>query len=101
MSQDLKGVYIKHMQHHGCGVAMFQPVAFGDMKPPCCGYFDRNGKWNLIARLGIGIQEALLSQGLKPLKREPAHMKQIGLRWQPKCSKGVRMWNVDISGKTP
>lgn len=101
MSQDLNAIYVKYMRHHGCGVAMFQPIAFADMKPPCCGYFDHNGKWNLIARLSQDIHDTALSRDLEPLKRRPATMRQIGLRWQPKCSRGVQMFNVDVSGKSP
>ena len=99
MAQDLSNVYKKHMRHHGCGEAMYQPIAHKDIEPPCCGFFDQNDKWNFIARLkNEGKQDV---EGLTPLSRPPVQMRSIGLRWQPKCSIGVRMLNVDISGKTP
>ena len=101
MAEDLSDVYRKHMRHHGCGMAMYQPIAHQDIEPPCCGYFDQNDKWNLIARLRPKRDNASNALGLTPLSRQPSQMQAIGLRWQPKCSKGVRMFNVDISGKTP
>ncbi|KAG7006566.1 hypothetical protein G7Y79_00014g037410 [Physcia stellaris] len=101
MAEDLSDVYRQHMRHHGCGMAMYQPIAHKDIEPPCCGYFDQNDKWNLIARLRPKRDKDSTALGLTPLSRQPSQMQSIGLRWQPKCSKGVRMFNVDISGKTP
>ncbi|KAL8797282.1 MAG: hypothetical protein Q9195_000435 [Heterodermia aff. obscurata] len=99
MAQDLSDIYSKHMRHHGCGEALYQPIAYMDIEPPCCGYFDQNDKWNLIARLKNEGKPNV--EGLTSLRRPPVHMRSIGLRWQPKCSIGVRMSTVDISGKTP
>ncbi|KAI9717965.1 MAG: hypothetical protein M1828_007057 [Chrysothrix sp. TS-e1954] len=49
--KDLREVYAKKMEFHGNGFALYQPIAAQDMQPPCCGFFDRNGDWNLICNL--------------------------------------------------
>ena len=52
--KDLREVYAKKMEFHGNGFALYQPIAAQDMQPPCCGFFDRNGDWNLICNLVTG-----------------------------------------------
>jgi len=110
---DLGVLYAKEMEHFGCGTALFQPVSAGDMRPPCVGYIDGNGTWNLIANiewpkdvelsrsndtcpLGVVNRSAF-----KPLEREPRKMEQLGIAWRVRTSMGVRQWNLDASGQTP
>ena len=78
---------------------MYQPASSLDMKPPCCGYIDRNGRWNLVAN--ISNQQSTGANGFEPLRRDPMKTHEIGIKWMPKTSKDVRMWNVDLTGKTP
>ena len=112
---DILGVkYAKKMQHFGCGVAMFQPISAGDMRPPCVGFLEKDGKWNHIADItwrdsngsmqGGGTGGGLdVSSGnrFKPLKRPPKKMEQLDIEWRPRTSRGVRQWAVDASGNTP
>ncbi|KAL6716386.1 hypothetical protein ACLMJK_005952 [Lecanora helva] len=104
---DLGKLYAKHMEHFGCGTAMFQPVAAADMKPPCIGYLDDNMRWNLIATIEWienGIPKNLnigRSHSLKLLERSPKKLEQLGIEWRPRTSTGVRQWTVDASGQTP
>ena len=112
---DTLGVkYAKNMQHFGCGTALFEPISANDMRPPCVGYLEKDGTWNHIANItwqdsdgsiqGHGIAEGLdvgNGLGLKPLKRAPKKMEQLGIEWRPRTSKGVIEWTVDASGNTP
>ncbi|KAK4692624.1 hypothetical protein P7C71_g4618, partial [Lecanoromycetidae sp. Uapishka_2] len=45
---DLGVLYAKNMDHFGCGMAMFQPVAAHDMRPPCVGYIDGNNRYESL-----------------------------------------------------
>ena len=112
---DTLGVhYAKNMQHFGCGIAMFEPISARDMRPPCVGYLEKDGKWNHIANITWPQSNATLqfndtSEGLdvasgyklKPLERAPKKMEQLGIEWRPRTSQGVRQWTVDASGNTP
>lgn len=110
---DLGVLYAKGMAHFGCGTALFQPVLAGDMPPPCVGYVDGNGTWNLIAsiewpkdselsrRIDMTPFEVANRSVFKPLEREPRKTEQIGIEWRVRTSIGVRQWNVDASGQTP
>ena len=99
------------MQHFGCGVAMFEPISAGDMRPPCVGYLEKDGQWNHIANITWQNSHGTLqvnSTGdvsggyeFKPLKRAPRKMEQLGIEWRPRTSQGVRQWTVDASGNTP
>ena len=106
--------YAKNMQHFGCGIAMFQPISARDMRPPCVGYLERDGKWNHNTNItwqesdetlkvnGTGGDLDVSSgHGIKPLKRAPKKMEQLGIEWRPRTSQGVRQWTVDASGNTP
>lgn len=111
-SDSLGVQYAKNMQHFGCGVAMFQPISAGDMRPPCVGYLEKDGKWNHIANIpwqnsdgtfrvnGEGL-DVSSGDGFKPLDRAPKKMEQLGIEWRPRTSQGVRQWAVDASGGTP
>ena len=78
---------------------MYQPASALDMKPPCCGYIDRNGRWNLVAN--ISTQRNTGPDSFEPLRCDPMKTQKIGINWMPKTSKDVRMWNVDLTGQTP
>ena len=106
--------YAKNMQHFGCGIAMFQPISAGDMRPPCVGYLERDGTWNHIANItwpesdggmqgdnSAGDLDAGRGNVLKPLRRAPKRMERLGIEWRPRTSQGVRQWTVDASGNTP
>lgn len=93
---------------------MFQPISAGDMRPPCVGYLEKDGKWNQIANITWQDSDGLLQvngngdgldvnsvHGFKPLKRAPKKMEQLGIEWRPRTSQGVRQWTVDASGNTP
>jgi hypothetical protein len=107
----LAGKYAKGMDHFDCGTAMFQPIAGGNMTPPCVGYNDSKGDWNPIADVAwrgadgklhdakTGGQEAQ-SDGFEPIERPPVKMEQLHLEWRPRTSKDVRQWNVDVEGQT-
>ncbi len=110
---DLGDLYAKGMEHFGCGTALFQPVAAGDMPPPCIGYIDGNGKWNLVASIDwtrddersykndVSPIEVAKRCVFKSLEREPRKMEELGIEWRVRTSIGVRQWNVDASGHTP
>ena len=109
--EGLAGKYAKGMDHFDCGTAMFQPIAGGNMTPPCVGYYDSKGDWNPVADVAwrgtdgklhnakTGDQEAQ-SDGFEPLERLPVKMEQLHLEWRPRTSKDVRQWNVDVEGQT-
>ena len=93
---------------------MFQPISAGDMRPPCVGYLEKDGKWNHIANIdwqhsGGTLQVNGAGGGLDvssghafiPLKRAPKKMEQLGIEWRPRTSQGVRQWTVDASANTP
>lgn len=84
------------------------------MRPPCVGYLERDGKWNHNTNItwqesdetlkvnGTGGDLDVSSgHGIKPLKRAPKKMEQLGIEWRPRTSQGVRQWTVDASGNTP
>jgi hypothetical protein len=110
--EGLAGKYAKGMDHFDCGTAMFQPIAGGNMTPPCVGYRDSKGDWNPVADVAwrgtdgklhnakTGDQEAQ-SDGFEPIERLPVKMEQLHLEWRPRTSKDVRQWNVDVEGQTP
>ncbi len=110
---DLGTLYAKGMEHFGCGTALFQPVSAGDMPPPCIGYIDDNGTWNLVAVLDwprdnqlfhkedISRNEVANRSVFKSLEREPRKMENLDIEWRVRTSIGVRQWNVDASGQTP
>ena len=106
------GLYAENMKQHGCGIAMFQPISGGDMCPPCAGYIDVSGNWNLVADLRwIGTDGLPKSSknpatepvgtGFEPLDYAPMRMEQLGIEWRPRTSKGVQQIDVAASGETP
>lgn len=109
----LAGEYAKSMDHFDCGTAMFQPIAGGSMTPPCVGYHDSKGDWNLVAdiawrgvdgklynaKCGDG-QTPVQTDGYEPLEMAPSKMEKIDIEWGPKTSKGVRQWNLNAQGQT-
>ena len=102
---DFGGLYAKHMEHFGCGVAMFQPVSSADMRPPCIGYLDDNRRWNLIANIKWPSENSTEDEKCGPendfkiLERAPRKMEQLGIEWRPRTSIGVRQWTVEASGQ--
>lgn len=108
---DLGVMYAKNMEHFGCGMAMFQPVAAHDMRPPCVGYIDGNNRWNFIANvewMREGLQRRVTMDGKDAseagyilLEREPMKQEQMGIEWRPRVSIGVRQYTVDVNGQTP
>lgn len=110
---DLGFLYAKDMEHFGCGTALFQPVSAKDMPPPCIGYIDDNGTWNLIACLkwptvdesgpkDAGSPFEPANNGtFKLLERKPRELEQLLIEWRVRTSIGVRQWNVDASEQTP
>ena len=98
--RDLGAAYAKSMEFHGFGYALFRPMAGSDLKPPCCGYFDRNGDWNLIASLTTDYEQAM-QQGCTPLPYMPQPLSQIGIQWKPKTSSGTEALTLDGSAATP
>ena len=104
---DLGLLYAKHMEHFGCGVALFQPVCAVDMCPPCVGYLDDNMRWNLIANIewpghsGPQVELPGSLQALGPLERPPRKLEQLNIEWRPRTSIGVRQYTVDANGQTP
>jgi hypothetical protein len=104
----LNGKYAKGMEHFNCGTAMFQPIAGGNITPPCVGYHDSKGDWNLIADIawrgadgklqsaksGDG-QTQVQNDGYEPLGRAPVKTEQLNIHWRPRTSQGVRQCNLD------
>ena len=97
--KDLRATYAKRMEYHGVGMALFQPLAASDMRPPCCGYFDRNGDWNLITNLSAEISTEI--DAYEPLEYEPSKVTEVHIEWQPKTSLGVTAIAADTSADTP
>lgn len=95
--KDLRELYAKSLEYHGIGYALYQPVAAADLTPPCAGYFDRNGNFNVIAQLSDRPD----GTGLVPLEYMPLQQAQIGIEWKPKTSLGVLAVAVDASGEGP
>lgn len=98
--KDLRGVYAKRMQCHGTGMALMQPISGADCQPTCCGYFDRNGDWNLIARLTSGDQLEH-DDFFEPLEYPPTAATEVEIVWQPRASLGVTAVTVDANAATP
>ena len=96
--KDLRETYAKRMEYHGNGVGLFQPIAAEDMVPPCCGFFDRNGDWNLIANLSVEKREGDVYEALA---YRPTRVADIQIEWQPKTSLGVTAISIDTSIDTP
>jgi hypothetical protein len=106
----LASQYAKGMGHFDCGTGMFQPIAGGNMTPPCVGYRDSKGDWNPVADVAwrgddgklhnakTGDQEA--QSDFEPIERPPVKMEQLHLEWGPRTSKDVRQFNVDVQGQT-
>lgn len=84
---------------------MFEPVSSVDMQPPCIGYLDDHGRWNLIAKLGWLNKESPHSEhierlhDLSLLERTPRKLEQVGIEWRPRTSIGVRQWVADVNGR--
>lgn len=98
--RDLRVAYSKSMEFHGFGCALFRPMASRDLRPPCCGYFDRNGDWNLIATLTTEPEDAR-EQGYTPLPYMPKPLSQIDIQWKAKTSMGTEAITLDGSVETP
>ena len=98
--KDLRGIYAKRMECHGVGMALMQPISGEDCQPVSCGFFDRNGDWNLITRLTAGRREEL-DDYFHPLEYTPRPAAEVDIVWQPKTSLGVRALTLDASGDTP
>ena len=98
--KDLREVYAKEMEFHGFGYGLFQPIAGGDMTPPCFGFFDRNGDWNLLAKLATKDSPDY-AKDYTPLKWKPKRVSDIGINWQPKTSLGVQAVSTTTSLDTP
>jgi len=105
---DLRQRYHEQMQYHGCGLALFQPISIRDIKVPCCGFFDRNGDWNLICQVShdASAQSPQSYQQhapptLLPLRHEPVKMKEMEIAWEPKTSQDVGAYVLGASGDTP
>lgn len=79
------------------------------MTPPCAGYFDRNGDWNLICNLATApqAQRPLHVPGdapappFAPLKYDPVQSSALNIEWQPKTSQNVEGSVVNAGGQTP
>jgi hypothetical protein len=97
--KDLQESYAKRMEHHGIGMGLFIPVSSKDLYPPCCGFFDRNGDWNLITM--ISNERSVMAKGFEPLQDELAELTTISIKWQPKTSLGVEEHAIDTSANTP
>ena len=97
---DLAGLYAQHMEHHGCGKGLFLPVSVADLSPPCCGFFDRNGDWNLISGLGYSESNTVQKNGFIGLTEPLRDITSIDIKWQPKTSTGVQEDTVDTSAGT-
>lgn len=95
--KDLRDLYAKSLEYHGIGYALFQPISANDMIPPCAGFFDRNGDFNMIARLATELQD----DGLQPLEYMPPKVSDVGITWKPKTSLGVTALSLDASGEGP
>ena len=102
-SLDLASEYSKGLAWHGCGHALYHPVAVESMEAPCVGYFDAKGKWHLIANLAGQPGD---SQGKKRseytyLKDQPQRQPVATHMWAPKQSSDVRELSVGLSAATP
>ena len=104
LRERLGTLYAKSMVHFGCGNAMFEPVSAADMQPPCIGYLDDHGRWNLIAKLGwLGkdgphpVHNERLHD-FSSLERTPRKLEEVGIEWRPRTSIGVRQWTADAEG---
>lgn len=87
--KDLREVYARKMDYHGYGYGLYHPVAVQDMRPPCCGFFDRNGDWNKICDITTDRLPPDQDDWV-PLKYEPVRTTDIGIDWQPKTSLGMQ-----------
>ena len=103
--KDLRDLYIKRMETHGLGFALFHPIAAQDMRPPCCGYFDRNGDWNLICNLlpepDPPFHPSCADMGFDALEYEPPRSMDINIAWQPKTASGTQEHVIAGSAETP
>lgn len=99
--KDLRDVYAHRMAFHGCGYALYRPVAAEDMVPPCCGFFDRNGDWNLIANISTDHPAPNDPYPWVPLDYMPKKTTDIGIEWQPKTSLGTMEHSLAGSIETP
>ena len=87
------------MVHHGAGTALFVPMSSKDLAPPCAGFFDRNGDWNLITN--ISSNPRAQRKGYLPLAEQATVVTSVNIKWQPKCSSGVTEHSLDTSAHTP
>ena len=104
--KDLREVYSKEMEFHGFGHGLYKPMAADDIQPPCCGFFDRNGDWNLIANLeveqdGLVLDEHYREGLYKPLVHKPDQCTTMKLVWQAKTSRGTESLATNTSVDTP
>lgn len=83
----------------GNGFGLLQPVASEDITPPCVGYFDINGYWNLIANLSADMGDS--HPDYSCLAYEPRKVSDVAIEWQPKTSAGVTAVALDTSASTP
>ena len=83
----------------GNGYGLLQPVHTADLTPPCCGFFDLNGDWNLIANLTA--DPAAAHPTYAPLAYAPQRAARLQIEWQPKTSLGVTSMSLDTSAATP
>ena len=103
--KDLREAYSKRMEVHGLGIALFHPISAQDMRPPCCGYFDRNGDWNLICNLLPQNDPAYTPSydrlGYEPLHYAPLRSSSVNIEWQPKTASGTQEHVMAASAETP
>ena len=82
---------------------MFQPIAGGDMTPPCVGYRDSKGDWNRLAEItwpgedGVGESPTPYTK----LKRPPRKMEDFSITWKPRTSQGVTQDYFDGQAAAP
>ena len=98
-TRELHQLYAQRMMHHGTGYALFTPVSSRDLIPPCCGFFDRNGDWNLVTQ--ISHDPAVQRKGFLPLREKPRQVTEVSIIWRPKTSTGVKEDNVSANADTP
>lgn len=97
---DLREVYAKKMEFHGYGYGLYHPVAVEDLRVPCCGFFDRNGDWNLICNLTTTRLPPEQDDWV-PLEYLPQPTTEIGIDWEPKTSLGTQEHVLSGSAETP
>ena len=94
-------LYARKMQHFGCGLALYHPVAAVDMTPPCVGYLDSNRRWNHLTNLEWEGDDRPDTRIYAPLEKVPQKMAEMNIEWRPRTSLGVRQHMLDAKGETP